>query len=97
MVKIKRETYTLEMQDVKTETRLDLHEKRVHEVEELLSKFIDRAIINDLERLVVIHGKGSGKVQREVWRYLESNPAVSSYEFAGTREGSYGATVVILK
>ena len=44
----------------------------------------------------LIHGKGTGKLRREVRRYLGTHPLVSSHEIAPLNEGGEGATIAHL-
>ncbi len=77
--------------------RIDLHECLVEDVENRLAAFLDRALVEDRRRVVVIHGKGRGLVRREVWRCLAAHPQVERHAFADPSEGSFGATVVCLR
>lgn len=79
------------------EELLDLHGVTTDEVEPRLGAFIDRAIIDGRRRVLINHGKGSGRVKGEVWRLLKIHPAIAKYEFAPVHEGSYGVTAVVLK
>lgn len=76
---------------------LDLHHCTVADVEPLLSKFLDDASVRGEHRLKIIHGKGSGKLRREVERLLSSSSLVSRYESAQPRDGSTGVTVAFLQ
>lgn len=59
---------------------LDLHGKRVNEALSVLEKWLDTAILAGLDRVTVIHGHGTGRVQSAVHTYLEKIPAVASFQ-----------------
>lgn len=76
---------------------LDIHGSTVDEAEPLIDKFIDGAIVSGRRQVRIMHGKGTGALCRGVQRFLGRHPGVARYEFAATREGSYGVTVVTLR
>ncbi|MFH1458644.1 MAG: Smr/MutS family protein, partial [Candidatus Omnitrophota bacterium] len=45
----------------------------------------------------LIHGKGTGTLQRTVHAILSKIPEVSSFHLAEHKEGGWGATIVSLK
>lgn len=59
---------------------LDLHGKRVTEAVSALEKWLDTAILAGLDRVTVIHGHGTGRVQSAVHSYLSTISAVSSFQ-----------------
>jgi DNA mismatch repair protein MutS2 len=59
---------------------LDLHGKRVTEALSELEKWLDTAILAGLDRVTVIHGHGTGRVQSAVHTYLGSISAVTSFQ-----------------
>lgn len=75
---------------------LDLRGKRLHTALEELEHQVDAAVMNDLSSFSVIHGMGTGVLQKGVQDYLESRPEVKRYEFAAPEEGGFGKTVVFL-
>ncbi len=75
---------------------LDLRGKRLHTALEELEHQVDAAVMNDLSSFSVIHGMGTGVLQKGVQDYLESRPEVERYEFAAPEEGGFGKTVVFL-
>ena len=78
------------------DNELDLHHCVVADVEPALLQFISQALVRGFDRIRIIHGKGSGKLRTEVQRCLKGCSTVSRFEYAQTREGSYGATVAWL-
>ncbi|RCK77289.1 MAG: Recombination inhibitory protein MutS2 [Ignavibacteriae bacterium] len=63
----------------------------------LLDKFIDKAILKGYNRIDIIHGKGTGALQKKVSQYLKSHPLVKNFRLGEWNEGGYGVTVVELK
>lgn len=69
----------------------------VDEALEKLDKFLDRAIVNGLNQIYVIHGKGAGILRRTLTEYLKNHPDVASLRLGNWNEGGAGVTVVKLK
>lgn len=80
-----------------TPDELDVHGMRVEDMLVRVEKYMDDALLGGLHRVRIVHGFGSGKLQRAVWRYLKTHPEVESFDFAPPREGGGGATVVRLR
>ncbi|MFI3284303.1 MAG: Smr/MutS family protein [Erysipelotrichaceae bacterium] len=66
------------------------------EAYEVLSKYVDDALVNQLKYFRVVHGVGHGILRKMVHQYLKSNPQVKSFSLAMAHEGGHGATVVEL-
>lgn len=62
-----------------------------------LEYFIDKAVMNSLTVVHVIHGVGAGILKKAVWEYLKNCPNVLSYRLGRYGEGESGVTVVELK
>lgn len=73
---------------------LDLHGFRVLDALEVLSKYLDDALLADYPYVRIIHGTGEGKLYRAVHRYLKGHRAVEKYRFGTTEEGGGGVTIV---
>jgi DNA mismatch repair protein MutS2 len=74
--------------------QIDLRGQRVEDALYELDRYLDDAAMATLPWVRIIHGKGTGKLRREVRRYLETHPLVSSHEIAPLNEGGEGATIV---
>lgn len=57
-------------------------------------KIIDNAIINNLSKVVLIHGKGQGILRKELHKQLRKNEIVKGFEIDNNNEGQ---TIVYLK
>jgi DNA mismatch repair protein MutS2 len=71
--------------------------RTVDEAESEVDKFLDHAVLAEIERVRVIHGHGSNALRRGLWRFFANHPHVEKYYQAETAEGGGGATIVELK
>lgn len=76
--------------------RLDLRGHRYEQAMQEIDQFMDHAILNNLSPVTIIHGKGTGALRKGTHEYLQSNPRVSSFEYAAPNAGGDGATIVYL-
>ncbi|WP_456403055.1 endonuclease MutS2 [Persephonella sp.] len=70
--------------------------KREEAIKEL-SEFIDRAVLDGLSSVRIIHGYGSGILRKTVREYLDRLPYNIKYEDAPYNEGGMGVTIVHIK
>lgn len=75
---------------------LDLRGMTADEAFPLIDKFIDDAVLAGLNRIDVIHGKGTGALRKKVTEFLSRHPRVRSFRLGEWNEGGIGATVVEL-
>jgi DNA mismatch repair protein MutS2 len=59
-----------------------------------LDKYLDEAVAAGLQRVRIIHGKGSGRLRAAVHDLLTSHPQVKTYMPCNPNEGGWGATLV---
>lgn len=76
---------------------LDLHTFRPKEVKELLPDYFELCLEKGIERVRVIHGKGTGTLREFVHAQLRKLPMVDRFELGDETSGSWGATRVWLK
>lgn len=76
---------------------IDLRGKRVHEVENILAKEIDKLILANFTQAKIIHGYGTGAVKNAVYDYIKKHPKIKSHRFGGEFEGQMGVTIIYLK
>ena len=67
-------------------------EEAVHKVEH----FLDDALVSGLQRVDIIHGKGTGALRKRVSEFLKEHPHVKSFRLGEWNEGGSGVTVVEL-
>ncbi|MCL2411555.1 MAG: Smr/MutS family protein, partial [Treponema sp.] len=70
---------------------------RLEEATEALRSQIEAASLGGLKNFSIIHGKGSGILQKGVHEYLKKDPAVADYWFSHPELGGFGRTEVTLK
>lgn len=81
--------------DVKTE--IDMRGETVDEALSELGLFIDRCVLNNIEEIRIIHGKGTGALRSAVTDCLKTHPNVSEYRLGRYGEGENGVTIAKLK
>ena len=77
--------------------RLDLRGKRYEEAMQELDGFIDQALLNNMAKVDIIHGIGTGVIREGVTKSLRRNKHVKSFEYAPQNAGGSGATIVTFK
>ena len=76
---------------------INLIGKTVEEAVEELDRFLDKVILNGAEEVEIIHGIGSGKLKKGIWKYLEEKDFVKNFYTPDDRPGGPGITIVELK
>lgn len=76
---------------------LDLHTFNPREVKDLVPEYLAVCREKNILQVRVIHGKGTGAMQRTVHSILARIPEVISFRLAGEDGGGWGATIVILR
>jgi len=71
--------------------------KRYDEAMEVLEKFLDNAVLANINTVSIIHGLGTGALRQGVWEVLRSNKWVDHYGYAHPEQGGFGCTIVKLK
>ena len=78
-------------------TEVDIRGLMVDEAIEVVSKYLDDAVISGLSRVLIIHGKGTGALRKGIQEYLKNHRNVLSYTLGDMDEGGSGVTAVKLK
>ena len=68
--------------------------KTVDEAISLIDKYLDDAALSHLEKVTIIHGKGTGALRNGIHQYLKTHPLVKSFRAGEYGEGEYGVTIV---
>jgi DNA mismatch repair protein MutS2 len=76
--------------------RCDLRGLRVDEALDRVASALDDATTAGADRLVIVHGLGTGALRKAIHEYLRSSPYVGRFEAADAREGGDGATLALL-
>ncbi len=74
--------------------RIDLRGKRANEIYNELITFLDDAYTAGLQRVEILHGKGTGALKEKVKQILNDQPYVKKYYHAPIEAGGEGITIV---
>lgn len=83
--------------DADVRTEIDLRGETADEAITELSLYIDRCVLNNIEEIRIIHGKGTGVLRNAVSDYLKSHPNIAQYRLGKYGEGENGVTIAKLK
>lgn len=75
---------------------VDLRGLTAEEAEAALISAIDNAVVGDLRRLRVIHGKGTGALRARVQQVLKGDLRIAAFRLGEAPEGGTGVTIVEL-
>ena len=76
---------------------LDIRGERAGEITNKVNKFIDESYATGLDRVEILHGKGTGALKKVVWEILKEHESVNKYYFSSIESGGEGITIVELK
>ena len=76
--------------------KCDLHGMRADEACEVLDKFLNDALVNGWDEVIIYHGIGTGKLSFAVKNFLIAHPSVKSFGDAPQHLGGFGAKIVAL-
>jgi DNA mismatch repair protein MutS2 len=83
--------------EIPYETSLDLRGLYSIEILEKVEKFLQNANLNSINSVSIVHGKGTGRLRKEVTNILSKNKLVKSFRLGNWNEGDSGTTIVELK
>jgi DNA mismatch repair protein MutS2 len=78
-------------------TEVDLRGMRVDEMELVLERALDAAVVSGLPVLRIIHGMGTGALRARVGEMVAADPRIASARAGERGEGGIGVTVVELR
>ncbi|HCO13936.1 MAG TPA: hypothetical protein DIT46_07110 [Gemmatimonadetes bacterium] len=76
---------------------VDLRGLRVDEMDLELQRAVDEAILDDLSRLRIIHGMGTGALRKRVSELLSVDPRVQKFRTGGPGDGGVGVTIATFR
>ncbi|WP_456324199.1 endonuclease MutS2 [Desulfonauticus submarinus] len=76
--------------------KLDLRGLRVEEALIEVDKFLNLATLKCVNKIEILHGKGSGSLRRAIHEFLKDHSLVSKYYLAPLEQGGDGVTIVEL-
>jgi len=75
---------------------LDVRGQRLDEALESVTRFIDDAVMVDVEEIKILHGKGNGILREELRKYIKTMGVVASAKDEVLQLGGSGITVIKL-
>lgn len=96
-VKTPKTTVSLKHEAVMPQTEVNVIGMNVPDALEEVSRFLDASILNNMEEVKIVHGKGMKILSSAIHDYLKKNKQVVSYRFGKYGEGEHGVTFVKLK
>jgi DNA-nicking Smr family endonuclease len=76
---------------------LDLHWFHPRDTRTLVPDYLDECHKRGITAVRIIHGKGTGALQKSVHAQLKRHPLVTGFRLAGADAGGWGATQVDLR
>ena len=70
---------------------------RVDEAIPVVEKAIDKALLNGLSEVEIIHGIGTGRLKKAIGEYLKEHSSVKEFKSGGSQKGGHGVTIVEIK
>ena len=80
-----------------TTQELNLIGRRAEEARDELDKFLDSAVLAEVDRVRIVHGHGMGVLKKTVAESLSANPHIAKFYPASPSEGGTGATIAEFK
>jgi len=69
----------------------------VEEALDKIEKTLNKAFLEGVQKIYLVHGHGTGKLRESIRKYLKDHPLVKNFEFADPLEGGTGVTIVYLE
>ncbi|CAI6150457.1 MAG: Endonuclease MutS2 [uncultured Sulfurimonas sp.] len=95
-LKVKPQTNVSVNVEKRAGLKCDLHGLRADEACEVLDKFLNDALVNGWDEVIVYHGIGTGKLSFAVKNFLIAHPRVQKFADAPQHLGGFGAKIVSL-
>ena len=73
---------------------LDVRGARLQDALDIVTHYIDDAIMLNIGSVRIIHGKGTGVLHEELQKYLRSIPGIASVRDEQLQYGGSGVTIV---
>lgn len=75
---------------------LDVRGERLSDAIDIVTRYVDDAVMLGMSSVRIIHGKGTGVLREEIQKYLRSLPGVSAKD-EDVRQGGSGVTIVTIE
>lgn len=76
---------------------LDLRGERYEDAMIKLERYLDQVVLSNLSEVEIIHGKGTGALQKGVQQHLKQHSKVATFRGGLPSEGGFGVTIVTMK
>jgi DNA mismatch repair protein MutS2 len=87
-------TYSSEVKSRASLTEINVIGQTVDEASEAVDKFLDEAVLAEVERLRIVHGFGTNALRKALWKMFAGHVHVEKFYQADQQEGGAGATIV---
>lgn len=94
--KIRTRSHGIMSKSMTFSPELNVMGKTVDEAIQEIDKYLDDAVLSHINKVTIIHGKGTGALRKGIHRYLGTHPLVKSFRAGEYGEGEYGVTIVEL-
>ncbi len=94
---VKFEESSTKTVEIPYESTLDIRGLYAIEILEKIESFLQNAKLNSIETVTIIHGKGTGRLRKEVTSILSKHKLVKTFRLGNWNEGDSGTTIVELK
>ena len=89
-----REDSSIRDRQLRFKSELDVRGERLSDALDIVTHYIDDAIMVGIPSVRIIHGKGTGVLRDEIQKYLRTVPGVASAKDESIQLGGSGVTVV---
>ncbi len=93
----KQETGTVYAPRPFIRSEIDVRGMRAEEAVDEVEAYLKQASGMDFDKVFIIHGKGTGALQKAITEYLKSSPWKKKFRYGRYGEGDLGVTVVLFK
>jgi len=69
----------------------------VDEAISIIDKYLDDCYLSSLDKVRIVHGKGTGKLRQGIHNYLKTHPHIKSFRLGTFGEGEMGVTIIEFK
>ena len=69
----------------------------VDEAVHIVDKYLDDCYLSSLDKVRIVHGKGTGKLRQGIHTYFKTHPHIKSFRLGTFGEGEMGVTIVEFK
>ena len=94
-IKIEKKRHEFKVSSVSPE--VNVIGQNVEEACFVIDKYLDTCVLNGLNTVRIVHGKGTGILKKGVHQFLKKHPHVKNFRLGVFGEGEDGVTVVELK